>query len=379
MKTIVFDARMYGLSHAGIGRYVKNLLLAFKDLNPEFSFKLLVNEKELKTVKKELGDFYQYYPLKSGHYSLKEQGEVKKVLGKLKPDLVHFPHFNAPVFYSGKYVVTIHDLIKHFFKGKATTTKRAFSYWPKYFGYRLVVRRAVKRARAVIVPSFWWKEKLADVYKIRKNKIFVTWEAVDPSFLEKEKISIQKEKLILKKQGLENKQFFVYTGSVYPHKNIERLIKAFKMLDRNEMFLVIVCSRSVFQERLEKMVKGLGMSKQVRFLGFVPDSELKVLYSKAIALVHPSLMEGFGLTGLEAMSCGCPVLSSNSSCLPEVYQKSVLYFNPLKEEEIKQAMKEIINDQILRKKLIALGHKQAAKYSWKKTALQTLEIYKRAV
>lgn len=379
MKTIIFDARMYGLAHAGIGRYIKNLLLAFKELEKEFVFKLLVNEKELTAIKKELGDFYQYYPVKSAHYSLGEQGEINRVLKKLKPDLVHFPHFNVPIFYFGKYVVTIHDLIKHFYKGRATTTKRAFTYWPKYWSYRLVARRAVKRARAIIVPSFWWKEKLVEIYKLKKNKIFVTREAVDPSFLKKEKISGQKKRTVLQKYNLEGKRFFIYTGSVYPHKNIERLIKALKMLSKDDVCLAIVCSRDVFRERLKKAAVKLKMGNQVKFLGFVPDEELKVLYQKAIALVQPSLMEGFGLTGLEAMSCSCPVLSSSSSCLPEVYGKSVLYFDPLRVDEIKRALEKALNDQNLRKEFINLGLKQAARFSWKKTARKTIKVYQTVV
>jgi len=375
VKTIVFDARMYGLKHAGIGRYVKNLLLAFKGLEKEFSFKLLVREEDLGEIKKDLGDFYQYYPLKSPHYSLSEQREVSKVLKKLKPDLVHFPHFNVPVFYRGKYVVTIHDLIKHFYRGKETTTKSPFLYWPKYWGYRLVVKRAVKRAQKIIVPSFWWREKLGEIYRGSKSKIEVTWEAVDPSFLKKEEIGKKKKEGILEKYNLNDKQFFVYTGSVYPHKNIERLVKALRQLKRDGIYLAVVCSRSIFRDRLEKIVKALGMDGRVKFLGFVPDLELKVLYGKAIALAHPSLMEGFSLTGLEAMSVGCPVLSSNSSCLPEIYQKSVLYFDPLRVKEIKQAMEEILTDKILRKKLITRGKKQVAKYSWEKTANWLGEAY----
>jgi len=251
-------------------------------------------------------------------------------------------------------------------------------YWPKYLAYRLAVKKAVLGSKVIIVPSFWWKEKLQEIYQIKKDKIVVTWEAVDPSFLTKEKVSEQKKKAIFRKYDLANKQFFIYTGSVYPHKNIKRLIKAFRMLGRDDLYLAIVCSRDVFRNRLEKIVKDLDMSRQIKFLGFVPDSELKVLYQGATALVHPSLMEGFSLTGLEAMSCDCPVLSSNLTCLPEIYEKSVLYFDPLKEEEIKKAMEKILADKDLREELIKRGKEQGAKYSWEKTAEQTLAVYRKA-
>jgi len=379
MKKIVIDARLYGLKHAGIGRYITNLLKAIKVLKKDYQFQLLVSQKDLAVVKKELGDFYQYYPLKSAHYSLKEQWEIKQFLEQIKPDLVHFPHFNLPLLYSGKYVVTIHDLIKHFFKGRATTTKRPLVYWPKYLAYRLLVKRAVMKARAVIVPTFWWQEKLADFYKIKKSQIFVTHEGVDEFFLKKGDRFLTAERKLLKKYGLTNKDFLIYTGSVYPHKNIARLIKALKQIDKKEVFLAVVCARSVFSKRLEQMAKRLKMDSRVKFLGFVPDQELVVLYQQALALVQPSLMEGFGLTGLEAMACGCPVVSSNTTCLPEVYGKAVLYFDPLDEREIKKAILKILNNPISRKKLIDLGRKQAAKFSWAKTAEKTIKVYQKAL
>jgi len=374
MKKIVFDARMFGLEHAGIGRYISNLLREIKDVSfaKQYSFSLLVRKDKLSAVKKELGDFYHYQPVVAPHYSFQEQREILSKIHALSPQLVHFPHFNLPFFFKGRYVVTIHDLIKHFFRGRKTTTRSPALYWLKYWGYRLLIRKAVGGAAAVIVPTYWWQKKLAAIYRLPKKKIFVTWEGVDSSFLNCPSLSGAK---VLARYGLQPKRFFIYTGSVYPHKNVQRLIEAFLKMKRKDLVLVIVCSRNIFVRRLAKMTS----SSQIRFLGFVSDQELKALYQQAIALVQPSLMEGFGLTGLEAMACGCPVISSSASCLPEVYGKAACYFNPLKVEEIKEKLVLLASNERIRQQLIKRGQARWPLFSWRKTARETLKVYEKVL
>jgi glycosyltransferase involved in cell wall biosynthesis len=139
--------------------------------------------------------------------------------------------------------------------------------------------------------------------------------------------------------------------------------------------LKIICSRNYFSQKIEILIKKFKLDKQVEFLGYVDDSEFQNIYSKALALVHPSLMEGFSLTGLEAMALNCPVISSNSSCLPEIYQDSVLYFNPHNSKELIDQIKKLQKSPTLRSQLIKLGHEQLKKYSWKKTAQETMAVY----
>ena len=135
-KRIVFDARMYGLKHAGIGRYVASLLSAIKKINPpQFSLTLLSTKDLAGELDKNFGSCFDLATVEAKHYSLKEQWLIPSVLSKLNPDLVHFPHFNAPILCQNKFVVTIHDLIKHYFRGKETTTQAPLFYWPKYLGY----------------------------------------------------------------------------------------------------------------------------------------------------------------------------------------------------------------------------------------------------
>jgi len=367
---IIIDARMYGLEHAGIGRYLVNLINQIEKEDKENKYLILLRKKyfhELNFKKKNFQKVLADY----SHYSFQEQILLPIQLIKLKPDLVHFPHFNVPLFYFGKYVVTIHDLIKHESRGMATTTRFSLFYWLKYMVYLSVVWLAVKRAVKIITPSKFWQEELVKRYNLPKNKIVVTYEGVDEKLLQS-KTSLD-SKNVLAKYKIKI-PFVVYTGSLYPHKNVERLVMAVKKINQ-DLKLVIVCVRNIFYDRFLEKIKKLQAEKFVNLVGFVPDEDLAALYNQAEAFVFPSFWEGFGLPGLEAMALGLPVISSNSSCLPEVYGEAALYFDPLKMEELSEKIKLLRNNKQLREKLIASGFNQVKKYSWTKMARETLKVY----
>ncbi len=369
MKKVVIDARMYGSKHAGIGRYVKNLIQNLS-LEKEIEFILLVRKDDQQQIKNELGSKkFKLVIAEARHYSLKEQIILPIVLNKINPDLFHVPHFNAPIFWFGKTVVTVHDMIMHYSTGLQTTTRSKFLYWPKQLLYRLVFYLAVKKAQKIIVPSNFWKKKLRDRYGFKSEKIAVTYEGAD----EWQELRPNKS-LVIKARN----PFAVYTGSAYPHKNLERLFLAVKILNEEQKTpfdLYVSSGRSVFLKRLEKLSQSLRVWGYVRFLGFVDDQDLAAYYQKAVCLVQPSLLEGFGLTGLEAMMIGCPVLAADASCLPEVYESAALYFDPHDSQEMAEKIKTLVNNPELREKLRQLGFAQAKKYSWQKMAKETLSLY----
>ncbi len=162
-----------------------------------------------------------------------------------------------------------------------------------------------------------------------------------------------------------NKPYLVYTGNLYPHKNIPLLIKAVEKLKIN---LKVICARSVFASRLPE-------SKYVEYLGRISDEDMKKVYKDATAFVFPSLIEGFGLPGLEAMAVGLPVIAAKSSCLPEIYEEAALYFDPYDINDLVAKIKSVLSDDSLRKDLVKKGLAQVKKYSWAKMAKQTWEIY----
>jgi len=369
---IVIDARMYGLEHAGIGRYVMNLVSQLEKLDEKNEYIILLRKKYYQKLKFKNKRFKKVL-VEIPHYSFKEQIFLPGILKKIKPDLTHFPHFNVPIFWQGKYVITIHDLIKHQSRGIETTTRPTPLYWLKYIVYQLTVFSAVKRAIKIITPSKWWKKELVKRYHLKPGKIMVTYEGAGEFLKKKPTIS---GSAALKKYGI-TKPFVIYTGSLYPHKNVLRLVEAIIRLNKQgkRLSLVIACARNVFLERFKKEVekaKGLSM---VVLVGFVPDEELIALYQEAEAFVTPSLLEGFGLPGLEAMAAGLPVISSNASCLPEIYGQAAVYFDPLDVNDMAEKIKLIREDDKKRQKLKKLGLELVERYSWQRMAKETLRVY----
>lgn len=363
-KTILIDARLYGPTKTGIGRYTKNLLLALTKLKSfsQFEFHLLTTQSDFSDIKNLFGDKFIYHPTAIAHYSFSEQFWLPSFIKKIKPDLVHFTHFNKPLFYQGLSLITIHDLIKHYFRGKETTTKPSLLYWPKYLAYLIVTKINILQ-NFIIVPSNFWRDILIHQFQLNPQKITTTYEAVDPDFINSQQPSTTPQ------------NYIIYTGNLYPHKNIDVILNALAKMP--DITLKIISPVNHFFEKLKKKVTYLNLTKQVEFLGFVPDSKFSKIYSRALCLVHPAFMEGFSLTGLEAMSLNCPVISSNYSCLPEIYKDAAIYFNPKDPNDLATKIRQLQDNSPLRHNLITKGKKLLKTYSWQKTAFKTMSVYEK--
>ena len=370
---IGIDARMYGLENAGIGRYIINLTRELFILDKTNTYTLFLRSKYArilkvpKNVNKVTANFR--------HYSLLEQTKFPKLIEKYKVDLMHFPHFNVPLLYNKHFVVTIHDLLWHKTKGLAVTSLSPFKYALKYFAYRAVVNHAIDRAQAIMVPSEYVKKDVVG-YGANKKLTTVTYEGVDDHLSTTKTGSFNE----FAKKWKIAKPFVIYTGSAYPHKNVKTLIEAIAELQverKTGLNLVIVSSRTIFLDKLKKYVQRHKLTNLVKFTGYLTDKEVKTLYREAVALVHPSLSEGFGLTGLEAMSVGLPVVSSNSASLPEIYGTAASYFNPKSRVDLEEKLNTIVTDEAMRKILSQAGRERVKDFSWKKMAMQCLEIYQK--
>lgn len=367
---IVIDARMYGIEHTGIGRYVMELTQNLAKIDKKNDYTLILRNSYFKRLslpinfKKIKGDFRQY--------SFSEQISLPKILKDEKPDLVHFPHFNVPILYRGNYVVTIHDLLMHKQKGFEATTLTPIVYLIKRLGYRAVFDRAVKKPVKIIVPSESVKKELVDYYSLDPDKVSVTFEgvsdlsgggAVTP---------------LLKKYGIET-PYFIYTGNAYPHKNLKRLIEATISLNterRIKAHLVIVSARNFFVKKLEKLISEMGAGAFVKVLGFLPDKEVGTLYRHSAAFVFPTLSEGFGIPGLDAMEVGTLVLASEILVLKEVYKEHAIYFNPFDFSSIARIMELALEiGTEAREERITKARDFVKRYSWNKMAQETLKIY----
>jgi len=363
---IGLDARFYGPTGKGIGRYTQKLIGSLEKLDNNNEYFVFLNQEGFDCYQPINPRFHKIL-VNIPWYSVKEQLALPKILKQYHLDLMHFLHFNVPLFYQGRLVVTVHDLI-HLKFNLHSSTHSFFRYLIKYWLYRLVSGSAIKRAGRIITVSEFVKKQIIDYYKISPQKISVTYEA---TFMPNNQVSKNKNS-----QPIISRPYLLYIGNAYPHKNLEKLVAAFKIVAATENInLVLIGKKDYFYQALEKMVKNLGLENKVMFLGQVTDDDLPGLYQNALAYVFPSLMEGFGLPGLEAMSYGCPVLSSNAGSLPEIYGSAALYFNPEDTVEIAQAIKTIIHDPTQREKLKKLGQEQIKKYSWDKCAQETLDVY----
>ncbi len=366
MKTyrIGIDCRLAGSRHAGIGRYVKNLIQELVSCRASgITWVVFFSDREQQQeVLPNPPAHWQIVLVPIRHYSLQEQLKMPAIFMAAKLDLLHVPHFNVPLVYRGKLVVTIHDLLWHEQRGAAVTTLSPLMYWFKYAFYHLIVRHAVTAAQAIFVPAQTIKTTVSKYYPAVDSKILVTYEGVEQSF----KICRSQGSAHRQKNDIE----VVYTGSLYPHKNIEVVLQMLQQYP--DVHLTIVGSRSVFRDKVEARCRELAIQYQVTFAGQVSDQELCELYRKADALVQPSLSEGFGLTGLEALAAGLPAIVSDIPIFREIYQNSAVFFNPHDPVSVYEALKLAVDT---RSKLVTNAQQVLSRYRWDKMAVQTLQQY----
>ena len=360
---IGIDARLSGSKHAGIGRYIENLLIQLLKKKTPHTFTCFFYSQEqaeavLGKALKQQNVRIVIVPIT--HYTVAEQLKLPKIFAAHKLDLLHVPHFNIPIFYKGTLVVTIHDLLWHEYTGTSVTTLSPIKYLLKYLFYRVVTSVAVRRAKIIVVPAETIKQTVLKFYPSVEQKIKVT----------KEGANILTQPKNTTEQPSKLKNTLLYVGSLYPHKNVQLILRSLPFLPKYT--LLIAGSRNVFQDRLKNYIKQKDIVDQVEFLGYVPDAELVELYQKVTALVQPSFSEGFGLTGIEAMSVGTSVLASDIPIFKEIYQDVAFYFSPHSTASFIQAVHAL--EQNPDEKNFE-GMQLAKTYSWEKMAAQTLEAY----
>ena len=355
------DCRLAGLAHAGIGRYTAELVQHLLQLSQKNSIQCVLffsSEEQAREVLGGESSAVTVVLAAQRQYSWAEQWDFLKLLNAAKLDLLHVPHFNVPFFYRGTTVITIHDLLWHEQRGSSVTTLPAWQYWFKYLGYRVITARAISLASRIFVPTQFVAQSVSRWYPDAAAKLLVTPEGVNASM---SRVTRAREKKTL-----------LYVGSLYPHKNVTVVLEALTRLP--DWQLVIVGARSVFAEETQHEVARRQLTEQVQFVGKVDDQRLAELYATATALIQPSLSEGFGLTGLEAIGVGTPVLASDIPVFHEVYQDAAVYFNPRSAADLVKVLREFSADS----PEFSPARQQAvlAQYDWGRMAAQTYQVYK---
>lgn len=368
MAKIGIDVRLWGVKHAGIGRYTEELVKNLQEVDRRNEYILFCRRSDINEIPSREG--WRKVIADIPHYTLREQVFLPGIFKKEKLDLLHVPHFNVPFLYDGKFIATIHDVLWHEVRGVGVTTLPAPLYLIKHLGYRMVINSAIRRAAKIITPTNTIKKNLIERFVIPPEKIAVTYEGIPVRF----HISIYESKKILEKYKIK-KSYLLYVGSLYPHKNVESVVRALKLIKDKEINLVIVSSRNVFAERFIGFVKKERVEELIKLLGYVPDEKLAVLYKNAEVFIYPTLSEGFGLPGLEAMAAGTPVVCSDIPVLHEVYGDAALYFDPKDTNDIANKIRQILKDNMTRSVLVKAGEKRVKQFSWQKMAEETLRVY----
>lgn len=362
MSHIVIDARESGTTS---GRYVDKLVEYLHKLQPQHDFTLLAKPHRIEYLHS-IAPTFTLSVTEHKEFTLAEQTGLLRQINSLNADLVHFPMAQQPAFYTRPVVTTIQDLTAVRFGNPA---KNPVVFWVKQQVYKWLIRRVARKSKHIIAISEFVKHDVADFTRISPDKITVTLEGADRMPDGSTAIA-----------GLEDKQFIMYVGRPTPHKNLGRLIEAFVELQTThpDLLLVLAGKKDYNYRQHEARVQKAGI-KGVVFTDFIPDNQLRWLYEHCAAYVFPSLSEGFGLPGLEAMVHGAPVISSNATCLPEVNGEAAHYFDPLDIHDMATKIAEVIDNDTLRTELITKGKHHAATFSWQRMAEQTLAVYAQAL
>ena len=380
---IGIDARFYGSVGKGLGRYTEKLIEYLEVVDTENEYVIFLRQENFdayqpknKLFRKVLAQ-YQWY-------GFAEQLLYPLQLYRLHLDLMHFPHFNVPIFYRKKFIVTIHDLILVHYPTLRNTTLGTTAYRIKFMVYRFVIARAIRCAEAIITVSHFTEADILKHYPRARGKISVTYEAADaacPILANEEKISLFRRLGIAESTQGETtagmardilKPYLLYVGNAYPHKNLEALIKV--AMELPEYLFVLVGKEDYFYARLKREAKVQG-AKNVIFAGYLTDRELGALYRHGSLYIFPSLYEGFGLPPLEAMTHGLPVLSSSCGSLPEILGDAAFYFNPRLSVGLPDVIRSLMGNKEQREHLRMKGYSQAARYQFKEMVVATHALY----
>jgi glycosyltransferase involved in cell wall biosynthesis len=351
----------------GIGTYIRNLLRQLARLDQTTEFVLLCRPDDAQTLQG-LGGNFRPVAERAGNYSLAEQLKVPLALRRERVTLFHAPHYVLPPLAHCRSVVTIHDCI-HLMFPQYLPNRMALGY------ARASMAMAARRATRVLTVSESSKTDIMRFFGTDPSKIDVIYNAFDERFgvePRAEEMDRVRERYQL------HDQFVLYAGNVKPHKNLERLLDAFHLVRQrglDHLKLVMIGDDISKYASLRRAVHQYQLHKYVRFLGYLPEETLAVMYRLASAFVFPSLYEGFGLPPLEAMASGTPVVTSNVSSLPEVAGDGAVLVDPYNPEAIADGIYRVLTDADLAADLRRRGLARARQFSWEASVGRVREIY----
>ena len=363
MKRIGIDGRL--ISQTGVGVYIRNLLYYFSRHVPkDWQIYLYLMNKDFEDLHLPYLNFCVKRRAPFRWHSFSEQLGFARLLYQDNLDLVHFTYFTYPWLYRKRFIATVHDLTPLFFKTGKASTKNKFVFELKHFIFRQVLRSEVNRAIKIITPSKTVKKQIISVFGEQLQRKIVPL----PEGIDYQLAGLRGDNRL---KRIFKKPFFIYVGNFYPHKNVSRLIKAFSKLNQ-DVSLVLVGPDDFFARRLRRSNRKLWEEKKLFFYPNASKSDLVFFYKNSLALIHPSLSEGFGLTILEALYFNCPVLAADIDVFNELYDGFFLKFNPYDVGSIRMTMEEFLR----KRPFVKVSKVLLNKFSFEKMADKTLALYK---
>ncbi len=354
---IAIDLQTTQAQKTGFGFYVENLVRRLEQLDRRNEYVRIMpgSESDFSSVRRWWWD----------------QVGFPSAARRAGADLLHQPAFSAPLQFAGPVVVTVHDLIAmHFGADIPVGSRLYFGRWMP-FSYRF--------AHHIIAVSEHTRQDIVTLLGIAPEKISVIYEAADESFTligDSAKLARVREKY---RTG---EKFLLHVGTINPRKNLEFLVRVFAEVRRKagpSWKLVITGKKGWYYEGLFALVHELGLQRSVVFTGYIEEDDKPLLYNAATIFAFPSLYEGAGLPPLEAMSCGTPVVSSNTSSLPEMVGSGGILLDPTDTGGWVRGLTSLMTDAALRRQYRAKGLRQAKRFSWDRTASQTIKVYERVM
>lgn len=363
-KQIGLDARK--IKDYGIGTYIQNILSRLPGFLPSYSLNLLCCFQDIDFIKDNINKNFFYSPMKAQHYSMREHIILSRIANNLNLQLFHSPHYVVPAFLKCRSIVTIHDVIHLIYPGKGLAQKIA-AY--------LLMKVAIKKAHAIITVSENSKKDIVRFFPEARAKVTAIHNGVDDYFFTCMDTTAVED--IARAYSLPSR-YILYVGNHLKHKNIERLVKVFKLFTEHKKDYSLLLVGGI---RLNELKQGLNNSEysKIKTLPYVDKKVLKVIYQKADFLIMPSLYEGFGLPLLEAMACKTAVTCSSINVFQETAQDIPLYFDPENENDMLDSMIKLSENKELREAIAMKGYERAQLFSWQKSAQMHSEVYQEAL
>jgi glycosyltransferase involved in cell wall biosynthesis len=375
MRIGIEGQRLYRRKKHGMDMVALELIRNLQKIDTENEYFIFIKPDEDKSCLQETKNFH-LIELSGGPYPTWEQYALSNAAKKYRCDILHCTSNTAPVNTSIPLVVTLHDII---YLESISLLKKGGTWYQKLGNMyrRIVVPKVVKKSKKIITVSHFEKNRIREFFGFPESdqRLVAVYNGVGDYFLPITDVSELKR--VKEKYKLPDR-FAFFLGNTDPKKNTKGVLKAYSDYLKSgsePLELVMLDYEKSALTSLLNEIGDPGLIEHIHLTGYVINTDLPAIYSQCAVFLYPSLRESFGIPMLEAMRCGCPVITSNTSSMPEVSGGAALLIDPFKPEKITEAMIKVMNDNRLRDELIFKGAEQSAKFSWLAMAKEVLKIY----